>query len=137
MIFKQLHHFALVVADLDSSVNWYQSVLDFKVERRFGFSDAGVQIAHLISDTGIRVELIEQEGSGQSPDLEKGVFEALKTQGVKHVGLLVADIDSAFLELNVKGAEIASVITRVEPAGVKNFWIKDNSGNLIEINQWL
>ena len=137
MLFKQIHHFALVVSNLNASVNWYTDILEFRTERRFAFPEAGVQIAHMLTDTGIRMELIEQDGSLQGPDAGQGVFEALKTQGIKHVGLLVDDIGAALEELRRKGVEIALDITTVEPAGVKNFWIRDNSGHLIEINQWL
>ena len=137
MLIKQIHHFALVVPNLDASVSWYSGIFGFRTERRFAFPDAGVQIAHMLTDTGIRVELIEQDGSVQGPDAGQGVFEALKTQGIKHVGLLVDDIEETLQELRRKGVEVALDITTVEPAGVKNFWIRDNSGHLIEINQWL
>ncbi|WP_168733681.1 VOC family protein [Deinococcus sp. Arct2-2] len=136
-MFKQVHHVALVVADLDASSAWYSGMLGFKPERRFGFPEAGVQIAHLVSEMGLRVELIQQTGSSRSPDEGKDVFGALVTQGIKHVGLLVDDIDQTAQELKARGVEIVLEVTAVAPAGVKNFWIRDNSGNLIEINQWL
>ena len=73
MLFKQIHHFALVVPDLNASVNWYSDALGFRPERRFAFPEAGVQIAHLVTDTGIRVELIQQDGSAQGPDAGQGM----------------------------------------------------------------
>lgn len=134
---EQLHHFALVVEDLDAAVTWYRDMLDFDEERAFGFPEAGVRIAHLVTASGVRVELIEQQGSAPSPDTGRGVFEALYTRGVKHVGFLVKDIESTLAHLREKGVEVVLDVTTVEPAGVQNFWVRDNSGNLIEFNAWL
>jgi catechol 2,3-dioxygenase-like lactoylglutathione lyase family enzyme len=134
---KSFHHFALVVHDLDASVDWYASMLDMSVERRFGFPDAGVEIAHVVAASGVRIELISRKGSVASPDRDADAFGALMTQGAKHVGLLVADAEAASAELKRRGASFVHEVTVVEPAGVRNFWIRDNSGNLIEFNQWL
>jgi methylmalonyl-CoA/ethylmalonyl-CoA epimerase len=137
MDIRGIHHFALVVPNLDASVEWYGRVLGFALERRFGFAEAGVDIAHLLGPAGVRLELIQQAGSGPSPDLERDAFGALLTQGAKHIGLLVDDIEAAAAELKAKGAEVVHEVTTVEPAGVRNFWIRDNAGYLLEINQWL
>lgn len=137
MELRQFHHFALVVADVDASTRWYGDVLGFALERRFGFAEAGVEIAHVVSTAGIRLELIQQTGSAPSPDVGQDAFGALRTQGAKHVGLLVDDADAALAELRAKGVEVVHEVTTVEPAGVRNFWVRDNSGNLIEFNEWL
>ena len=118
-------------------MTWYRDVLGFALERRFGFPEAGVEIAHVVSAAGIRIELIQQAGSVPSPDVDRDAFGALRTQGAKHVGLLVEDIEAVAAELRAKGAEVIHEVTVVAPAGVRNFWIRDNAGNLIEINQWL
>jgi methylmalonyl-CoA/ethylmalonyl-CoA epimerase len=132
-----LHHFALVVPDLDASVGWYQDVLGFALERRFSFAEVGVTIAHVVSPSGVRIELIQQDGAVASPDVGQDAFGALRTQGAKHIGLLVDDLNAVANELKAKGAEVVHDVTVVEPAGVRNFWIRDNAGNLIELNQWL
>ena len=137
MDLQQIHHFALVVGDLDASVRWYGDMLGFKLERRFGFPDAGVEIAHVVTPGRIRLELIQEAGSVPSPDVGQDAFGALHTEGAKHIGLLVGDIEGAARELRAKGVEVVHDVTTVEPAGVQNFWVRDNGGNLIEFNQWL
>lgn len=134
---KAFHHFAVVVQDLDASVAWYRDTLSFSPERRFGFAAVGVEIAHILHPAGMRIELIQQAGSVPSPDVGLDAFGALKTQSAKHVGFLVESIEQVAHELKAKGAEVVHDVAAVEPAGVKNFWIRDNSGNLIEFNQWL
>lgn len=121
---EQFHPFALVVPDLDAAVAWYGDVLGFRPERRFGFADAGIEIAHVVNEAGVRLEIIQQAGSAPSPDSDRDVFAALKTQGAKHLGLLVEDLDAAAAELRPKGAEIVADVTVVAPAGVRNLWVR-------------
>ena len=135
MKFTRIHHFALSVPILDESINWYSDTLGFEVERRFGFPEFKLEIAHLISTSGIRIELLCQEGSENSPDLGQDAFTAIKTQGAKHIGLQVDNIKEVSAALKNKGVTFIQEITVVEPAGVSNFWILDNAGNQIEINQ--
>ncbi len=47
-----IHHFGLVVQNIESSILWYQNVLDFRIERQFGFPEAGLKIAHVVHDGG-------------------------------------------------------------------------------------
>ena len=135
MHFTRLHHFALSVPNLDEAIHWYRVTLGFEVERRFGFPELKTEIAHLVSSSGIRIELLRTEGSATSPDLGQDAFGAIATQGAKHVGLQVENIEETAEELRSKGVQFLHEITTVEPAGVRNFWILDNAGNQIEINQ--
>jgi catechol 2,3-dioxygenase-like lactoylglutathione lyase family enzyme len=135
MHFTRIHHFALSVPDLEESIQWYSQMLGFAVERRFGFPALQTEIAHLISPSGIRIELLHTKNSAPNPDLNKDAFGAIATQGAKHIGLQVEDIEQAAQALKGKGATFLHELTTVEPAGVKNFWILDNAGNHLEINQ--
>jgi len=61
----------------------------------------------------------------------------LLVQGSKHIGFLVTDLEATAQELRARGVEFVMEPNTVEPAGVKNFWIKDPAGTLIEFDQWL
>ena len=133
-----MHHYCVVVPDLEEAVRWYSEMLDFDVvERRFGFPEAGTEIAHLVNDGGIRIELIAREGSVAGPDAGRDVFDALLVQGSKHIGFLVEDMEAAVDELRRRGVEFVMEPNAVEPAGVTNFWIRDPGGTLIEFDEWL
>jgi len=134
---RGIHHFALSVANLDESIQWYSQWLGFTLERRFGFAELQTEIAHLVSPGGIRLELLWQVGSHSSPDTGKDAFGAIATQGAKHIGLLVDNLDEVYQELKGHGATILHEPVTVEKAGVRNFWILDNSGNQLEINEQL
>jgi catechol 2,3-dioxygenase-like lactoylglutathione lyase family enzyme len=132
-----IHHFGLVVEDVQASIAWYQSNLGFRLEHQIDISDVGLKIAHIISDSGVRLELFEQNGSVVGPDESKDVWGSLKTRGAKHIGILVDNADAAANELEQKGVEIVHPPAIVEFANVKNFFIRDNSGNIIEFNELL
>ena len=137
MKFRQVHHFGLVIKDMDASVAWYRDKLGFELEKRWSFPDVpNLEFAHIKSGN-VRFELFENKGSSPSPDEGADVFGALNTQGAKHVGLLVDDIEALKSELEEKGVELISDIMTVEPVNVQNLFIKDNSGNQIEFNQLL
>jgi catechol 2,3-dioxygenase-like lactoylglutathione lyase family enzyme len=132
-----MHHYAIVVTDLEEAVQWYREKLDFEVERSFGFPELGTKIAHLTNANGLRIEVIERDGSTAGPDVDQDAFGALLVQGSKHIGFLVEDMQAAADELRRRGVEFVMEPNVVEPAGVTNFWIRDPAGTLIEFDQWL
>jgi predicted enzyme related to lactoylglutathione lyase len=75
------------------------------------------------------------ENSSPSPVLGKDAFGAIAKQGSKHIGLQVENVTQAAEELKSKGVRVLHDVTRVEEAGVTNFWILDNEGNHIELAQ--
>ena len=134
---QQMHHFAIVVADLDESLRWYKEKLGFTLEKRFGFPEVGTEIAHIVSESGLRLEVMSRAGSVSGPDVDRDAFAALLTQGAKHIGFLVADVDATAQELKRRGITLVHEPTTVPPAGVRNCWIRDNTGTLIEFVQVL
>jgi methylmalonyl-CoA/ethylmalonyl-CoA epimerase len=130
---KAIHHYALSVKSLDQTIQWYGEMFGFFLERRFGFPDLKTEIAHIISPVGIRIELLHTHNSAPSPDAGKDAFGAIANQGSKHLGLQVENVREASVLLIAKGVRVLHEVTRVEPAGVTNFWILDNEGNHIEL----
>lgn len=132
-----IHHYAIVAPDLDKAVRWYQEKLNFEIERTFGFPEAGTKVAHLTNGNGLRIEIFERDGSVAGPDVNEDPFGALLVQGSKHIGFLVDDVDATADELRKRGVELLVEPTVVEPAGVKNCWVRDPAGTLVEFDQWL
>lgn len=132
-----LHHVAVGVEDLDRAIARYSRLHDFAPERRFGFPQAETAIALLVDPSGVRLEPIARSGSRPGPDAAADPFSALLVRGSKHVGFLVEDVDTAWDRLRERGAEPVAPPTTVEPAGVRNCWVRDPDGTLIEFNQWL
>lgn len=130
---RAIHHYALSVKSLDKTIKWYGDTLGFTLERRFGFPELKTEIAHIILPAGIRIELLCTENPSPNPDLGKDAFGAIANQGSKHIGLQVDNVTEAAAVLKSKGVHVLHDLTRVEQAGVTNFWILDNEGNHIEL----
>jgi catechol 2,3-dioxygenase-like lactoylglutathione lyase family enzyme len=125
-----LHHVAVEVADLDAAVKWYEEHLDFVFERRFRLEESTIEIAYLTTPT-FRIELLRR-GDGdrarRSPDSPPPV----ERRQPMHICFQVDDIEAAAEELRRRGIEFAQEPRLIEPARLKNCWIKDPEGNLIE-----
>lgn len=120
---ETLHHTAVEVADLDAAIEWYSGYLDFVFERRFELPESGIEIAYLTS-AALRIELLKRSSG---PAREPEGFQA-----PMHICFEVDDIEQAAAELRRRGVEIAQEPKLIEPARVKNLWIRDHEGHLIE-----
>lgn len=116
-----LHHAAIEVSDLDAAIAWYSEHLEFVFERRFELPEVGIEIAYLTSDA-LRIELLRRP-FGPAPEGFRAPM---------HICFEVDDIEQAAEELRRRGVEFAQEPKRIEPARVKNLWIRDHEGHLIE-----
>ena len=125
------HHMGLSVPDLEASIEWYGNVLGFSVEKRMEMPAIGAKIAWL-KRGDFRIELFEMENAAPLPDDRKIPNKDLLTHGWKHLSIEVADAAETLKTLRENGVEIAmeNVVD-----GVAMGFIRDNAGNLIEINQ--
>lgn len=125
------HHAGLSVPDLEASIKWYGEVLGFKVEKRMEIPPIGAKIAFLKRDD-FRLEIFEMDGAKPMSEDRKVPNKDLLTHGWKHLSIEVPDAREALDKLKAAGVEIAmeNVID-----GVAMGFIRDNAGNLIEINQ--
>jgi methylmalonyl-CoA/ethylmalonyl-CoA epimerase len=125
------HHIGLSVPDLEASVKWYQEKLGFNVEKRQVIEQIPAKIAFLVNGD-FRVELFEVAGAVRLPEERRFPDRDLKTHGTKHLALGVKDVRQAMEILKSRGVDVA-MESAVE--GKPMAFIRDNSGNLIEINE--
>lgn len=114
-----LHHIGIRVADLDASITWYQRVLKFRLVRRFEIAEAALRIAELVAPDGSRLELLDAVPAS--------------TAGEIHVCFEVEDVDAAADQLRARGATLTQNPRDIAEAGVRNCWLTDDEGNLIEL----
>ncbi|MDB6010851.1 MAG: hypothetical protein JWL65_3101 [Gammaproteobacteria bacterium] len=123
------HHGGISVPDLEASIRWYAEVLDFEVEQRLEIPAIPAKVA-MLRRGDLRLELFEVPGAQPLPEERRHPNLDLRTHGNKHLAFAIKDIDSAERELRSRGADIVWV-RRFEFGS--NIFVRDNSGNLIEL----
>jgi catechol 2,3-dioxygenase-like lactoylglutathione lyase family enzyme len=128
------HHVCLSVADLDVQQRWYQQALGLtEVVERFELPEPHVRTVVLRAPNGMRVELIEREGS--SAQIFADPLEAALTQGFSHWALEVEDLDQTFAALSADGAQPVSPPAPAVQPGARFAFVRDPEGNLLELIQ--
>ena len=129
----QLHHVAVVVRDLASSIAWYQQYLGFK--HQYDFELPGAKVTMLVLGNA-RLELYEVEGASPIIKERQEVGTVLKAEGINHFAFGVDNVDTAIAALESKGVEIAVPPTNVPNSSGDRFaFIYDNERMLVELLQ--
>lgn len=124
-----VNHFAISVANLEESIQWYSDVFGFTVFDRSEIPGAGIKVSHMCGK-GFILEIFEAPGSSPLAEERKVPNKDLMIQGNKHISFGVPDGRAAKAEFEAAGVDIAMV---AEVDGTYGLFIRDNSGNLIEI----
>jgi methylmalonyl-CoA/ethylmalonyl-CoA epimerase len=122
------HHGAMSVPDIEAAIGWWESVLDFKVVKRFNIPAIPAEVA-MLQNGPLHIELFEVAGAKPLPQDRREPDTDLLTHGNKHVSFAVHDVEPFAEELKRRGADIVWV--RKMPHG-SNIFIRDLAGNLIE-----
>ena len=123
------HHGGISVPDLEASIRWYSDVLDFEVEQRMEIPAIPAKVA-LLRRGELRIELFEVPDAQPLPEERRHPNLDVRTHGNKHIAFAIADLNSAERELRSRGADIVFV-GRFRFGS--NIFIRDNSGNLVEL----
>lgn len=124
-----VNHFAISVPNLEETIAWYEKVFGFKVFDRSEIPGVGIKVCHMLG-TGLILEIFEAPGAAPLPEDRKVPNRDLMTHGNKHISFGVPDGPQAKAELEALGVEIVMV---AEVDNTYGLFIRDNSGNLIEI----
>ncbi|MBD2463628.1 VOC family protein [Oscillatoria sp. FACHB-1407] len=130
------HHVARSVSNLEETIQWYQEKLGFTATLRRELPQFSTRQAFLELN-GFRIEVFERENSARTYPSPVNVPDDLLAQGYKHIAFAVNDIDAIATELKQRNVEIALEPVADEELGFTVCFIKDNSGNLIELVQEL
>jgi len=123
---------ALVVADVNNSAAWYVNNLGFKVYKEIVNEKHGVKIKFLKIE-GFSIEIIQhQDAYNVDEYIPKAKLSTLK-QGILKYGFLVNNIATLLKDLKSKNVPIYRELYEDNEFGYKYFFIKDYSGNKIQI----
>jgi methylmalonyl-CoA/ethylmalonyl-CoA epimerase len=126
-----LNHCAISVPNLEGSIAWYKEKFGFIVIDRSEIPNLNIKVAHM-QGVGFVLEIFEAKGAAPLPEDRRYPNRDLMTHGHKHFSIGVRDARKAAKELEAMGVEIAMVAEVDNTYGV---FIRDNSGNLIEVFQ--
>jgi methylmalonyl-CoA/ethylmalonyl-CoA epimerase len=120
---------SIAVKNIDEMVAWYREHLGFEVVQSRDFPDYGTRIVFL-ETSGIRIEFIEdvrwQPYPRPNPPYHTGF------QGVSQIGFFVPDMDAVQRRAKERQLEIAWDVITVEDLRMKEFFVRDPEGNLVQ-----
>lgn len=125
------HHVGISVPDLEAAINWYRTMLGFEVERREPFPPLQGKVAFMRRGD-MAFEIFEVPGAAPLPEDRRIPNKDLLTHGNKHVAFAVKDVRATVEILKERGADVVFVL---DIGGGTVSFIRDNSGNLIELFQ--
>ena len=124
------HHAGISVPDLDASIAWYCDMLGFTVDLVMDIPADTGRLA-MLKNGDFRVELFEVPGAAPLPDDRRYVDKDIRTHGMKHMAYLVRNVETLIAELRARGVDIVWDVQ--EHGGMKAAFVRDNSGNLVEL----
>ena len=124
---------SIAVQSLEETASWYEEQLGFEIVQRRDFPEYGTRIAFLETN-GIRIELIEDQH--WSPLLRPDPPQHTTIQGVSQITFEVDDIEEAIRRVKSRPITIAWDLTVVEDLRLKEFFIRDNEGNIVQFIEY-
>ena len=103
-----IHHVSISVPDLDAAVDWYGTILGFRLEERFEITAIPARGVFLRRDA-LRIEIWEADGGATVPALRREPNTDITEGGTKHVAFAVPDLQRCLERLYNRGVDIASV----------------------------
>ena len=123
-------HIAIRVVDYAGTLRWYTEKLDFHVDVEWPYGD--MQLAYLSNGTA-KVEVLGGATAEPQPD-PMSLEPTFQHEGLNHFCLAIEDFDGTLAELRARGVELVGEPFVVEEINRSLAFVKDNSGNLIELS---
>jgi methylmalonyl-CoA/ethylmalonyl-CoA epimerase len=127
----KFHHAGISVPDLEASIAWYKKMLGFELESRGSLPPLKAKVA-FVRRGDLAFEIFEVPGSAPLPEDRRIPDKDLLTHGNKHVAFAVKDVRATVEVLKERGVDVVFVL---DIGGGTVSFIRDNSGNLIELFQ--
>ena len=122
---------AVLVKNIDTSIAWYTSVLNLKVQNKMESAERGFRQANL-SNGKLLIELIELKNSITPDKLLENQNEKPMITGLFKTGFKVTDIESLFNNLRKKEVTFRGSLVTDQQTGKKMFIILDPDKNYLQ-----
>lgn len=118
----RIHHVGVAVADLQRSIELYQSLFDAELVHRARNEKEGLEAAFLrVGDTELELMSPTRE------DSPVGKFVARRGPGLHHVAYAVSDIENSLAEAREAGLELIDAEPRVGMHGLRIAFVHPKS----------
>jgi methylmalonyl-CoA/ethylmalonyl-CoA epimerase len=129
------HHVGISVANMDEAINWYQQYLNFELLWCNDFPMIQTKISFL-RHGDFDIELFEHHKTKNLPSYRKQPLTDIQYQGTKHICFIMENgLETLYERLVTEGVDIAMSLRPSPPKDALMCFIRDNTGNLIEIIQ--
>jgi catechol 2,3-dioxygenase-like lactoylglutathione lyase family enzyme len=122
---------SLTPANLEATIRWYTSKLDFVVERRF--ETHGISFP-FIAHQEIRIELVGAASHACSAPVSD-IARSHDSERLHHFCLAVEDLEATLAELGERDVHPINEPMDVAEIGQRVAFITDNCGNIIEFTE--
>ena len=123
---------ALIVEDIDQSIDWYTSFLGLEVHNKTELKERGLAIANLKKE-GIWLELIEMKSAISLSELMKDKENTSRIHGIFKTGFLLSDFDKWISFLEETNVHFHGSVVKDNNTGKRTVIIKDPDGNSIQL----
>jgi len=123
---------ALIVHDLDTSIDWYTNVLAFEVLNKTESKERGFRQANLKMG-GTLLELIELNSAVSLKDVAPNYNSQTRITGFFKIGFLASNFDKWINHLKQEKANFHGDVVTDNVSGRRMVIIKDPDGNRIQI----
>lgn len=128
---NRIDHTALVVKDLERSIDFYTRVLGFHIARRLEFPDRELVILALGEQPAAKLELLRYDAT----DPSDSVPEERTRLGLRHLAFHVPDVGAAFDQLAAEGVKMQEEPPFRRPGGPPIAFGYDPNGVLLEFTE--
>ena len=122
--------FALSVADVNASAEWYSEKLGLKIVMQPPKTDQSTVI--VLEGGGLIVELIQLDDALPLSEVAPSIDNNMLVHGIVKVGVIVEDFDKTVEILKERNVSIAFGPFPATAEQRANLIIRDNAGNLIQ-----
>lgn len=123
---------AIIVSDIDTTIEWYGEKLGFQVVDRIDLPERGLKQANLQRGS-LRLELIELAQTLAIDNVLADEPRGTKVEGFFKIGFSVTDFDKWVEDLESKNAEFHGSVVNDKISGKRMVIIRDPSGNRIQL----
>jgi methylmalonyl-CoA/ethylmalonyl-CoA epimerase len=126
------HHVGISIQNMQESIAWYKNVLDFEFLWEKDFPEIKTRIAFL-QHSNFKIELFEHYQTQALAAERKHPLTDMQLQGTKHICFETKNVEKLFEQFKEKKVDIVMGPVLSPPKDALMGFIRDNTGNLIEI----